>query len=671
MTLPASTIGPYEIIAQVGSGGMATVYKARQPKLDRFVAVKVMHRLFLSDHSFLNRFEREARIVAQLDHANVVPIYDYDQHDGVPYLVMKYIEGRTLKDKMTAGALTLDEILQILTAVASALTYAHGRGILHRDIKPSNILLDEHDTPYLTDFGLARIAQAGSSTLSADMMLGTPHYISPEQAQGTVDLDARTDIYALGVVLYEMVVGGLPFTGDTPYIIVHKHIYEQPPAPSQLNPEIPPAIDAVLLKALSKNPEDRYETATALAAAFREAVQTSGLTELDAKRHERTQILPKAAPAVSPPPVQRKEKANDGRINIPTATPDVQPKGGQVTFEINNDTLKEVADRFRMAIDDIRQQVQNREFGQKFKETAEKAFIEIKAQIDEAQQQRGTPSPIRVRKAHTLLRDWSMDEKSVGRRVSQRVERNREFIGHSFTFVFLSALLIAFNPTYAAFVAEEFGEFAILASLPVVIGVLVMWFGGVISHGVSVFYNTGQRYDQKRQMIAEQMELRYGPDWVDTVEDAQYRPVSRSVQRGFERRVSFWQHVTSGLATAFGVAMIFPMLYPEFLPGLMGDAIRFLPEQSHVIFFVLMLISIVIHGAQMLLSPILGEEAKQRATQREIEREHSLSISTRKTKNTEKAKNDPMYDQVVRLTDDGEFTESMIQSMDDASRRKK
>lgn len=671
MTQPASNIGTYEIIAQIGSGGMATVYKARQPKLDRFVAIKVMHRLFLSDNSFLSRFEREARIVAQLDHPNVVPVYDYDQQEGVPYLVMKYVEGRTLKDKMNEGALTLDEILQILTAVASALTYAHGRGILHRDIKPSNILLDEQDTPYLTDFGLARIAQAGSSTLSADMMLGTPHYISPEQAQGNTDLDARTDIYALGIVLYEMVVGGLPFTGDTPYIIVHKHIYELPPAPSQLNPELPPAIDAVLLKALSKNPTDRYETANALAAAFREAVRDSGLTELDAKRHERTQILPKSAPAVSPAPIHRREKPIDGRINIPTPDATPNPNSRQITFEINNDTLKEVADRFRMAIEDLRQQVQNREFGQKFKETAEKAFIEIKAQIDEAQQARGTPSPVRVRKAHTLLRDWSMDEKSVNRRVSYRIEQGREFIGHGITFVIFSVLLYLLNPSYSQFVLTEFPEFTVLTSLPVVLGFLLIWFGGLMAHGVSVFYNTGRRYDRKRQMIGEQMNLRYGPDWVDMVEDAQYRPVRNRVYQLFERQKGFWQHVTAGLTLAFAVNMIFPILYTQFLPNLVGDAMRFIPEQAHVIFFVLMLISVVGHGLQVLFNPIMGDEAKHRAMQREIEREQSLSMVARKPKNDDKEKNDSLFDRGVRLTDDGEFTDSMMQSIDDQARRRK
>lgn len=281
------TLGPYQIVAQLGQGGMATVYKAYHGKLDRYVAIKVMHPAFKGDDTFLARFEREAQIVAKLEHPHIVQVYDYAEYEGQPYLVMKFIEGRTLKRILSAGPPTLEQIDAILTPIASALTYAHKQGVLHRDIKPSNIVLDKDDIPYLTDFGLARIAQAGESTMSADMILGTPQYISPEQARGERNLDARTDIYSLGVILYEMVVGRVPFNADTPYAIVHDHIYTPLPLPTEVNPDIPPAVERVLLKALAKNPAERYDTATQMMDAFRQAVTDSGLTVLDPDRDKR------------------------------------------------------------------------------------------------------------------------------------------------------------------------------------------------------------------------------------------------------------------------------------------------------------------------------------------------------------------------------------------------
>jgi serine/threonine-protein kinase len=195
---------------------------------------------------------------------------------------MKFIEGETLKARLAKRYLTLDEVLRVMTTIGGALTYAHEQGILHRDIKPSNILIERDTAPYIADFGLARIASAGESTMSQDMMLGTPQYISPEQAQGLQDLDAGTDIYSLGVVLYELVVGRVPFTADTPYAIVHDHIFSPLPLPSKVNPQVPPAVETVLLKALSKNRADRYKSAVEMVAAFREAVRVSNLTELSA-----------------------------------------------------------------------------------------------------------------------------------------------------------------------------------------------------------------------------------------------------------------------------------------------------------------------------------------------------------------------------------------------------
>ena len=267
-------VGPYRIIEQLGQGGMATVYKAYHAGLDRYVAIKALHPAFQGDPGFLARFQREAKAIARLEHPNIVPVYDFSEHDGRPYLVMKFIEGDTLKARMHEGGLSKEEGLRIVEAAGAGLSYAHKRGVLHRDVKPSNILLAPDGSIYLADFGLARIG--AESTLSADVMLGTPQYISPEQARGEKDLDAGTDIYSFGVVLYEMVVGRVPFNADTPFSIIHDHIYKPLPIPSQVNPSVPPEVERVLLKSLSKERSDRYATVDDMVAGFRAALLAAG-----------------------------------------------------------------------------------------------------------------------------------------------------------------------------------------------------------------------------------------------------------------------------------------------------------------------------------------------------------------------------------------------------------
>ncbi len=295
-------VGPYRITDRLGQGGMATVYQAYHAKLDRFVAIKVLHPAFKEDPNFLTRFQREAQIVARLEHPNIVPIYDYSDQDGQPYLVMKFIEGQTLKARLAEKPLPLEEVVRIMGSVGQALTYAHGVGILHRDIKPSNILLEKGVEPYLADFGLARIAGAGESTLSQDMMLGTPQYISPEQAQGMRDLDAGTDIYSLGVVLYELMAGRVPFNADTPYAIVHDHIFAPLPLPSAINPQIPVSVEQVLLKALAKERGDRYVSAVEMIAAFKQAVTDTHLIETGfTAGHYRASSAVRSADSVNTP----------------------------------------------------------------------------------------------------------------------------------------------------------------------------------------------------------------------------------------------------------------------------------------------------------------------------------------------------------------------------------
>lgn len=306
--VPGANIGPYRILEQLGQGGMATVYKAYHAALDRYVAIKVLHQAFLEDSSFQARFLREARVVAKLEHPNIVPIYDYAEYEGQPYLVMKYIEGETLKARLARGLLTADEIAKVVDAVGRALSHAHKQGILHRDVKPSNVMLANDGQIYLADFGLARIAQAGESTLTSDMLLGTPQYISPEQALGKKDLDAGTDIYSFGVMIYEMVVGRVPFSADTPFSIIHDHIYTPLPLPRSLNPNVPEEVERVLLKCLAKERADRYEDIASLVKAFQEVWSASGVIG-----HAATLAMP-VRPEV-PPPV------NEGTPTLPPATP--------------------------------------------------------------------------------------------------------------------------------------------------------------------------------------------------------------------------------------------------------------------------------------------------------------------------------------------------------------
>ncbi|VAW36830.1 Serine/threonine protein kinase PrkC, regulator of stationary phase, partial [hydrothermal vent metagenome] len=305
-----STIGQYRIEEKLGQGGMATVYKGHHTRLDRHVAIKVLHTVFKDDDNFLRRFTREAQVVARLEHGNIVPIYDFAEHDGFPYLVMRYIAGETLKDRLNKGALSRNELIRVTSGIADGLDYAHNQGVLHRDVKPSNILLTQGGGVFISDFGLARITQAGESTLSQDMIMGTPQYISPEQAKGTTELDGRTDIYSFGIIVYEMVTGQVPFYSDTGYSVIHSQIFDPPPLPSSLNSKISPAMEAVLLKVLSKEPAERYATAGEFMATFKQAaldapsqLEPQGAVVLPDSTEKRTQVVATApSPSSAPTP---------------------------------------------------------------------------------------------------------------------------------------------------------------------------------------------------------------------------------------------------------------------------------------------------------------------------------------------------------------------------------
>jgi beta-lactam-binding protein with PASTA domain/predicted Ser/Thr protein kinase len=256
--------GRYAVVERVGSGGMAEVYRARDELLGRDVAVKVLSDRLASDRSFVERFRREAQSAANLNHPNVVSLYDYGADDGAYYIVMEYIEGKSLGDIVgESGALLPERAAEIASDVAAALDRAHSSGLVHRDIKPTNIMVTSGGQTKVTDFGIARaLGQSTEQTqmTQTGMVIGTAAYLSPEQAQGN-PVDARSDVYSLGCVLYETLTGRPPFTGDAPLAIAYKHVREDPVPPSTVNPDVPRELDAVTLKALAKNPDNRYASA--------------------------------------------------------------------------------------------------------------------------------------------------------------------------------------------------------------------------------------------------------------------------------------------------------------------------------------------------------------------------------------------------------------------------
>jgi serine/threonine-protein kinase len=268
--LTGKNLGRYHLLAQIGRGGMASVYRAYDPQQDRLVAIKVLSADLAGDPRFSRRFRREAELVSQLSHPNIVPVWDYGEAEGHAYLVMPFIKVGSLADRLRRKQLTLEECTRILDQVTAALDFAHSRGVVHRDIKPSNILLDGKGNALLTDFGLAQIHDA-SMSLTGSAMLGTPSYISPEQARGDT-VDGRADQYSLGIILFELATGVLPFDAETPMAVVIKHIQEPVPRARDVNPQVPEAIEQVILKATAKDPKHRFATMAEFNRSFKAAL---------------------------------------------------------------------------------------------------------------------------------------------------------------------------------------------------------------------------------------------------------------------------------------------------------------------------------------------------------------------------------------------------------------
>ncbi|MBI3362421.1 MAG: serine/threonine protein kinase [Chloroflexi bacterium] len=298
------TLGPYQITQPLGRGGMAAVYKAYQPALQRYVAIKILPASLAHDPQFSERFTREARAIARLDHPNILPVYDFGQSDGVTYIVMKYVDGGTLKDVLERGKMPFDQAALILGQVASALDYAHGQGVIHRDIKPANILLARPDWALLSDFGLAKVTESAAKLTGTGVGMGTPEYMAPEQASG-LEIDARADIYSLGVTLYAMVTGEVPYTGSTPIAIILKHVNDPLPSPRAVNPAIPFVAETAILKAMAKKPAERYPSASELSRAFGAAVGAKPqveATRLEVPGAPITEKRPTAGATILEPP---------------------------------------------------------------------------------------------------------------------------------------------------------------------------------------------------------------------------------------------------------------------------------------------------------------------------------------------------------------------------------
>ena len=273
--MASEKIGRYEVRAELGRGGMATVYRAYDPNFERDVAIKVLPEVFLHDPQFRVRFEREAKMIALLEHPAIVPVYDFGESESQPYIVMRYMSGGTMSERLKQGPMSLDETARLISRLAPALDAAHARGIIHRDIKPGNILFDQYGNAFLSDFGIAHLGAEGVTTMTGGSALGTPAYMSPEQIQGDKKIDGRSDLYAMGVLVYQMLTGQIPYNSDTPAKIMMMHVLQPVPQILEVRTDLPVGCDTVITRAMAKNPDDRFSTAGEMAEALDSTVRYS------------------------------------------------------------------------------------------------------------------------------------------------------------------------------------------------------------------------------------------------------------------------------------------------------------------------------------------------------------------------------------------------------------
>ncbi|MGZ9165868.1 MAG: serine/threonine-protein kinase, partial [Anaerolineales bacterium] len=307
--MAGKTIARYEIQSEIGRGGMAAVYLAYDPNFRRNVAIKVVSVNFQENLMFRERFEREAHLIAKIEHPAIVPVYDFGEQDHQPYLVMRYMPGGSLAGKIKEGALTFRDAAQIISQLAPALDAVHSQGITHRDLKPGNILFDGYGNPAISDFGIAHFS-AATSDLTGSAIIGTPSYMSPEQVRGDADLDGRSDVYALGVILFEMLTGRGPFHAGTPLSVALKHLSEPIPSIRSFRPDLPMEVERILNRALAKDRELRYPNASELALDLRAILNTfqdnstpapiPGRTPPAEEKSTEVDVVEESQPAVDP-----------------------------------------------------------------------------------------------------------------------------------------------------------------------------------------------------------------------------------------------------------------------------------------------------------------------------------------------------------------------------------
>jgi len=264
--MSAEKFSRYELRQELGRGGMATVYRAYDPLFEREVALKILNRELLDDPQVRERFERETKIIAKLEHAAIVPVYDVSRDHTQLFFVMRYMSGGSLTEQIQNRSLSLFQMAHIIQRVATALDYAHARGVIHRDLKPDNILFDEYNNAYISDFGIAKLIQA-TTTLTKSGIIGTPTHMSPEQAKGEA-MDGRSDIYSLGVILFEMLSGKTPYDATTPLGMAFKHATYPVPRILNINPNLPAGVEGVIEKVMAKERERRYRSGVEFANAF-------------------------------------------------------------------------------------------------------------------------------------------------------------------------------------------------------------------------------------------------------------------------------------------------------------------------------------------------------------------------------------------------------------------
>ncbi len=659
VSLIGQTLGQYQIIAQLGHGGMATVYKAYHPRLDRYVAVKVVHPMFIQDEAFLARFAREAQIVARLDHPHIVPVYDFDEYQGQPYLVMKFIEGTTLKDVLTNKTLSLDETLKLMPPLADALDYAHRQGVLHRDIKPSNIMIDSAGVPYLTDFGLARVVKSGESSLSHDLLLGTPNYISPEQAQGKADITARTDRYSLGIVLYELVTGQLPFSADTPFAVIHSHIYAPPPAPSTINPAIPPAVDAVLMRALAKDPEARYASAAEMVSAFTAAVRDADLNKLNAARDQMRAALPVPAgedlPTIQTPTPSIESPVHDKTPGgMPRRVVEASLDFGNISAAIYQLGGKPHADAKRNSAPPGRKPKPN---SPTVSQSVEDALQKVGESIRDAVEDVFGGADL-----DTAPED---DESAARKRIERQIKKREEFNRHAITYVFINIFLwliylsVSSGSLFASIPTE-------VASFPWPIFITFGWGAGLVSDAVETHYKTGKRAAHRLRVIRDAYRREFGVNWAQAASRNDLKRVRRRLEAPIQKRVEFFTH----LGVYVMINLMFWAIYLFAMPSVVDVLnLQDVPMISSDVPFPWPLMVMFFWGIGLVANAAeaFGAACSERAIERELERERAILDS-------EKPKRAPAADQdgspmSIRLTQDGELTDSMIADLDDDARR--